>query len=62
MSLLNESSRAHPFDMPVICWRCDAPMRIKTITPTITSPSLDEIIYSCPACHDERTQTVLKTG
>ena len=48
------------FDMSVICWRCDAPMKIKTIAPALLSSSLDEIVYSCPACHMERKRNVMK--
>ncbi len=60
MSLLNERQKMGPCYMPVICWRCDAPMKIKTVVPTITSTLFDEVVYSCPACHDERKQTVLR--
>jgi hypothetical protein len=37
-------------------------MKIKTITPTMTSPSLDEVVYRCPACNEEEEieQTVLR--
>lgn len=44
--------------MLVICFRCDAPMRIKTITPAMQSALHDEIVYGCPACKIERKQTV----
>jgi hypothetical protein len=44
--------------IPVICWRCDAPMKVKTVIPAMTFPSRDEIVYSCPGCHDERMQIV----
>jgi len=58
MSILNEHQKtAAPF-MPVICWRCDAPMKIKTITPAMTSAPLDEIVYRCPACTIERKQVI----
>ena len=62
MSLQNELQKARPFHVPLICCRCDAPMKIKTITPTMTSPSLDEVVYRCPACNDEIEQTVLRDG
>jgi hypothetical protein len=59
MSILNEhQKKACDFAMAVICWRCDAPMRIKTITPAMTSIPLDEIVYRCPACTIERKQIV----
>ena len=60
MSLISERQKTHEFLMPVSCWRCDAPMKIKTITPAMLSPSLDEVVYSCPACHDERERTVMR--
>jgi hypothetical protein len=60
MSLQSERQKTHDFFMIVSCWRCDAPMTIKTITPAMLSPSLDEIVYSCPACHDERKRTVMR--
>ena len=61
MSLQNERHKTHDLsDMSVICWRCDAPMKIKTIAPAMLSPSLDEIVYRCPACHIERKQTVMR--
>jgi hypothetical protein len=43
---------------PPCCWRCDAPMRIETIAPTMSSAPLDEIVYVCPACKLERQQIV----
>ena len=48
--------------MSVVCWRCGAPMKIKTIAPAMLTPSLDEIVYRCPACHIERKQTVTRAG
>jgi hypothetical protein len=60
MSLMNELQRIRAFSMPLTCPRCDAPMKITTITPSITSLSLDDVVYNCPACHDERKQTVLR--
>jgi hypothetical protein len=58
MSLLNEWQKSPSSIMPVICWRCDAPMRIKTIAPTISSAPLDEIVYLCSACNLERKRIV----
>jgi hypothetical protein len=58
MSILNECQKTSNFVMAVICWRCDAPMRIKTITPAMTSAPLDEIVYRCPACTIERKRIV----
>jgi hypothetical protein len=61
MSLQGERQKTHDLlKMPVICWRCDAPMQIKTIAPAMLSPSLDEIVYRCPACHMERTRNVMR--
>jgi hypothetical protein len=63
MSLQSERQKTHDlFDMSVICWRCDAPMKIKTIAPVLLSSSLDEIVYSCPACHIERKRTVTRAN
>ncbi len=58
----NEPLKIRDFDMPVICLRCDAPMRIKTVTPAMHSALHDEIVYGCPACKIERKRTVLKVG
>jgi hypothetical protein len=58
MSLLNEWQKPAGSIMPVICWRCDAPMRIKTIAPTMSSAPLDEIVYFCLACNLERKKIV----
>jgi len=58
MSILNEHQKTPADFMPVICWRCDAPMKIKTIMPAMTSAPLDEIVYRCPACTIERKQIV----
>ena len=58
MSFLNEHQKTLTPFMSVICWRCDAPMKIKTITPAMTSAPLDEIVYRCPACTIERKQVV----
>jgi hypothetical protein len=60
MSLQDERQKPHDFPMSVTCWRCDAPMKIKTIAPAMLSPSLDEIVYRGPACHIERKQTVMR--
>lgn len=60
MSLQDERQKPHDFPMSVICWRCDTPMKIKTIAPAMLSPSLDEVVYRCPGCHIERKQTVMR--
>jgi hypothetical protein len=60
MSLQGERQKPHDFPMSVICWRCDTPMKIKTIAPAMLSSSLDEIVYRCPGCHIERKQTVMR--
>jgi hypothetical protein len=50
MSLQDELriSRGKPraFYMPVTCLRCDAPMKIKTITPRMTFAPLDAVVYA----------------
>ena len=61
MSLQGEHQKTHDlFDKSVICWRCDAPMKIKTISPSMLAPSLDEFVYRCPACHIERKRNVMR--
>ena len=61
MSLQSERQKTHHLSrMSVVCWRCDAPMKIKTIVPVLLSSSLDEIVYSCPACHIERKRNVMR--
>jgi hypothetical protein len=64
MSLQDELriSRGKPraFYMPVTCLRCDAPMKIKTITPRMTFAPLDAVVYACPACKIEIEQIVLR--
>jgi hypothetical protein len=62
MSLVSERQKTHELSMHVSCWRCDAPMKIKTIEPAMLSPSLDEIVYSCPNCRGERKLTVMRAG
>jgi hypothetical protein len=58
MSLQYQRQKPHDFYIPEICWRCDTPMKVKTIMPAMTFPLLDEIVYRCPACYLERRQTV----
>jgi hypothetical protein len=61
MSLQGERQKTHDLsNMSVVCWCCDAPMRIKTIAPSMLAPSLDEIVYRCPACHMERKRNVMR--
>ena len=54
MSLLHQRQKPRDFNIPEICWRCDAPMKIKTIMPAMTFPLFDEVVYRCSACHLER--------
>ena len=61
MSLHYQRQKPRDFNMPEICWRCDGPMKIKTIMPAMTFPLFDEVVYRCPACHLERKQTVQRT-
>jgi hypothetical protein len=44
--------------MLATCLRCEAPMRIKTIVPTLSAHSVDDIVYLCPGCGIETNQTV----
>jgi hypothetical protein len=55
----NAPRKTGDFLIPLICFRCDAPMKIKTIAPAMTSARHDEIVYGCPACKIERRQIVL---
>jgi hypothetical protein len=48
-----ERREACNFDLPVICVRCNAPMKIKTTTPVISFAPLDEVVYACLACKIE---------
>ena len=52
-----ERRATRDFNMPVMCARCDAPMRIKTPTPVMSFAPLDEVVYACPACKMEMKQT-----
>jgi hypothetical protein len=48
MSIVNEQSKEMPTPfMPVICRRCDVPMNIRTITPTMTSHRLTRFTAVC---------------
>jgi hypothetical protein len=58
MSNLNERQKTSARFIPVICWRCDAPMMIKTIAPAMTSALLDEVVYRCACCSDEKKHIV----
>jgi hypothetical protein len=55
-----EHQQPHNPLVSVSCWRCDAPMTIKTIEPSMLAPSLDEVVYICPACHLERKRIVTR--
>jgi hypothetical protein len=56
----SERRKSRDFNMPLMCARCDAPMRIKTTTPVISFAPLDEVVHACPACKMEMKQTVLR--
>jgi hypothetical protein len=60
MSIQIERQMTHALLASVSCLRCDAPMTIKTIEPSMLAPSLDEIVYRCPACQLERKQSVMR--
>jgi len=59
MSLQGERQKASDHYVPLSCWHCDAPMKIKTIE-SATAVPYDEIVYQCPTCHTERKRTVLR--
>jgi hypothetical protein len=46
--ILNEHQKTSDPAMVIICWRCDAPMKIKTITPAMTSAPLDDVRCNLP--------------
>jgi hypothetical protein len=41
---------------PPLCLRCDGPMKIKTITPTIFTATIDEVVFRCSDCEIETTK------
>ncbi len=45
-----------------ICPRCDAPMRIKTITPTMFTEAVDEIEFRCLICEAETQKSVRRSA
>ena len=45
MSLQYQRQKSRDFNIPEICWRCDAPMKIKKITPARAFPLIDEVVY-----------------
>lgn len=55
-----ERQKTPDFNLPMICLRCDAPMKIKTTTSVISFAPLDEVVYACLACKMEIKQTVLR--
>jgi hypothetical protein len=44
--------------IPATCPRCDGPMKIKTIVPTIRDRTVDDIVYACPCCGVETRRSV----
>jgi hypothetical protein len=58
---LSEGPKTQYISKRVICWRCDAPMTVRTIKPAMMAPSSDEIVYGCPSCGNEIKQTVMRT-
>jgi hypothetical protein len=61
MSLQDERQKTSDSYVPLFCWRCDAPMKIKTVEPAKAGP-YDEIVYKCPTCRIERKRTALRAG
>jgi len=55
---IHESPPARPTapDAP-LCDRCDTPMKIKTIVPTMFAHAIDDIVYRCPACGIESVKS-----
>ena len=54
MSLQYQRQKPRDFYIPEICWRCDAPMKIKTIMPAMTFPLLDEVVYRSDLPHRKK--------
>jgi hypothetical protein len=44
--------------VPPLCLRCDAPMKIKTITPNISTATIDEVLFRCLDCLIETTTSM----
>ena len=59
MSLQGEPQKTSDSYLPPFCWRCDTPMKIKTIGSAVAGP-YDEIVYMCLACRIESKRTALK--
>ena len=47
---------------PEMCLRCDAPMRIKTIVPTMFVHCIDDVVYVCPSCGIQSRRIIRRTG
>lgn len=60
MSIQTERQKTLALLTRVSCWRCDGPMTIKSIEPSMLAPSLDEIVYRCLACQIERKQCAMR--
>jgi hypothetical protein len=45
--------------MPPLCVRCDTPMKIKTITPTMFTTTIDEVVFRCPDC-EQTTKSIMR--
>jgi hypothetical protein len=60
MSIQTEGEKPHAPVTSVTCWRCDGPMTIKTIEPSMLFAPLDDIVYRCPACRLEKKQSVMR--
>ena len=48
----------HSASSAPMCVRCDAPMKIKTIAPTMFAHSVDDIVYVCRSCGIESKRAV----
>jgi hypothetical protein len=49
---LRHRALAAPF-----CDRCDIPMKLTSIVPTMFPQALDEVLYRCPICQAETKRT-----
>jgi hypothetical protein len=44
--------------MPALCARCDLPMKLETVNPTMFTQTLDDVVFRCPACGAKKKRTV----
>ena len=60
MSIQTERQKQRVPVTSLTCWRCDGPMTIKMAEPSMSSDSIDDIVYRCPACRFEGKQSGMR--